>query len=204
MTAKPDEVTNKNRRVAGYTVFAVCMMVGLSFASVPLYDLFCRVTGYGGTTQQAEEASDIVLDRDVTIRFDASTNSALPWEFKPVQLKVEMKVGQNGIAFYRAKNTSDETIKGTATFNVTPQKAGPYFVKVDCFCFTEQVLKPGQEVDMPVEFFVDPEIADDPHMDDIKTITLSYTFFRLDDEEEGEVADTAENENGISIAVDAG
>ncbi|WP_420548214.1 cytochrome c oxidase assembly protein [Curvivirga sp.] len=205
MTVDSDKMAQRNKRVAIYTVLSVCFMVGLTYASVPLYDLFCRVTGYGGTTQQAEEASDVVLDRDVTIRFDASTNAALPWEFDPVQLKIEMKVGQNGVAFYRAKNTSDEIIKGTATFNVTPQKAGPYFVKVDCFCFTEQVLRPGEEVDMPVEFYVDPEIAEDPHMDDIKTITLSYTFFRLEEEEEDEVQDTVENKNGISpVTADAG
>ncbi|MTI11338.1 cytochrome c oxidase assembly protein [Curvivirga aplysinae] len=204
MTVDSDKIAQRNKRVAIYTVLSVCFMVGLTYASVPLYDLFCRVTGYGGTTQQAEEASNVVLDRDVTIRFDASTNAALPWDFDPVQLKVEMKVGQNGVAFYRAKNTSDEIIKGTATFNVTPQKAGPYFVKVDCFCFTEQVLRPGEEVDMPVEFYVDPEIAEDPHMDDIKTITLSYTFFRLE-EEEDEVQDTVENKNGISpVTAEAG
>lgn len=174
----------KNRKVALYATLGVFGMVGLSFASVPLYDLFCRVTGYGGTTQQSDEVADVILDRDVTVRFDASVNSELLWEFKPVQIKTDMKVGQSAMAFYRAKNTSDEPITGTATFNVTPLKVGQYFVKVDCFCFTEQLLNPGQEVDMPVSFYVDPAIADDPNLDDVKTITLSYTFFRADEEDE--------------------
>lgn len=196
--ANSQEVANKNRKVAIYASCAVFAMIGLSFASVPLYDLFCRVTGYGGTTQQAETESDVILDRDVTIRFDASVNSSLPWEFKPEQLSVDLKVGQTGMAFYKAYNDSDERIAGTATFNVTPQKAGPYFVKVECFCFTEQVLKPGEAVDMPVVFYVDPEIADDPNMDDIKTITLSYTFFRDEDAE-----DEDENEKGAEQLADA-
>ena len=191
------DIDKKNRRVALYSVFGVIAMVGLSYASVPLYDLFCRVTGYGGTTQQAEAASDVILDRDVTIRFDASTNSALPWEFKPEQLKMDLKVGQSGMAFYRATNTGSEPVTGTATFNVTPQKVGQYFVKVECFCFTEQKLNPGETVDMPVEFFVDPAIADDPNMDDIKTITLSYTFFRMDEEDE------ESNESGTDQLADA-
>ncbi|WP_421782842.1 cytochrome c oxidase assembly protein [Kiloniella litopenaei] len=171
----------KNARVAIILGGVVCGMVALAFASVPLYRLFCQVTGYGGTTQVSEVgATDdlVVTDRDVTIRFDSSVNGDLPWYFKPAQRAVDLKVGEEGIAFYRAKNTSDDKVKGVATFNVTPLKAGQYFVKVECFCFSEQTLLPGQEVDMPVTFYVDPEIENDPNLSDVKTITLSYTFFR--------------------------
>lgn len=152
-------------------------MIGMAYAAVPLYDLFCRVTGYGGTTQQAEHVSDIILDRMMTVRFDANTARDLPWGFRPQQVKVDLKVGEDGVAFYTAENLSDHPIVGTATYNVTPQKAGVYFAKIQCFCFTEQVLMPGEKIDMPVTFFVDPAIADDPDMDDVSTITLSYTFF---------------------------
>jgi len=161
-------------------------MVGLSFAAVPLYDMFCRVTGYGGTTQEAAEASRRTVDRRLTVRFDASVNGDLPWSFAPVQAEMDLQAGENALAFYRARNLSDSPVVGTATFNVTPQKAGIYFTKVECFCFTEQNLAPGQTMDMPVAFYVDPEFAGDPDMDDVNTITLSYTFFRsmTDDEPE--------------------
>lgn len=186
----------KNTRVALILGGLVCGMVGLAFASVPLYRLFCQVTGFGGTTQVAEAGSEeslAVIDRDMTIRFDSSVNGNLPWNFKPAQRAVDLKVGEEGIAFYRAKNTSKDTIKGVATFNVTPLKAGQYFVKVDCFCFSEQTLLPGQEVDMPVTFYVDPEIENDPNLGDVKTITLSYTFFRDDEEEGQKVSDLGNN-----------
>jgi len=153
-------------------------MVGLSFAAVPLYDLFCRVTGYGGTTQEAAAPSERIVDRTLTIRFDASVNGDLPWAFGPVKRAVSLRAGENGLAFYQARNRADVPVTGTATFNVTPQKAGIYFTKVDCFCFTEQRLGPGETAELPVAFYVDPEIADDPEMDDVNTITLSYTFFR--------------------------
>ena len=170
----------KNRRVALWLVLLVGGMVGLAYASVPLYQLFCQVTGYGGTPGRADvgqSAAEEVLDRQMTIRFDASTNRDLPWIFEPVQRQIDIPVGESGLAFYRAKNTSDRPVRGVATFNVTPLKAGPYFVKVDCFCFTEQTLLPGQEVDMPVTFYVDPAIDDENTLDEVKTITLSYTFF---------------------------
>ena len=186
----------KNKRVALVLGGLVCGMVALAFASVPLYRLFCQVTGYGGTTQVSEvgELEELVVsDRDITIRFDSSVNGNLPWNFKPAQRFVDLKVGEEGIAFYRAKNTSDDKIKGVATFNVTPLKAGQYFVKIECFCFSEQTLLPGQEVDMPVTFYVDPEIENDPNLIDVKTITLSYTFFRDDDEESQEVSDLGNN-----------
>lgn len=186
----------KNKRVAIIFAGMAAGMVGLSFASVPLYDLFCRVTGYGGTTQQAETGADRVLDRKVEVRFDGSVNAALPWEFRPEQKSVTMNVGQDSLAFYKAVNTGSEQVTGTATFNVTPQKAGQYFVKIDCFCFTEQTLEPGQEVDMPVTFYVDPAIDEDPNLDDVKTITLSYTFFRKETAET--VSEVEDNERGQS------
>jgi len=160
----------------------VAGMGGLAYASVPLYEIFCRVTGYGGTTQVAAIESDQVIDRVMKIRFDSNVNPALRWAFDPVLKSMELKVGENALAFYQAENQSDETIVGTATFNVTPDKAGLFFNKVDCFCFTEQVLKPGQKVDMPVTFFIDPSIVEDPNLDDVTTITLSYTFFRSQDQ----------------------
>lgn len=160
-------------------------MTGLTAASVPLYRLFCQVTGYGGTTQIADEAlSSDVLDQTIRVRFDAGVGSDLPWQFQPVEREVEVRIGEENLAFYKAVNTSDRPIVGSATFNVTPHKAGPYFAKIACFCFTEQVLQPGEAVDMPVSFFVDPAILDDANTRELPTITLSYTFFMLKDETE--------------------
>mgnify|MGYP000129382532 CR=1 FL=1 len=186
----------KNNRMAFVVVGVVALMVGMSFAAVPLYDLFCRVTGYGGTTQVAEEEADMIGTREMTVRFNASTSRGMPWDFKPVQVKMELLTGQTGMAFFRATNPTDEPIVGTATFNVTPQKAGIYFNKIECFCFTEQRLAPGQSIDMPVQFFVDPDIEEDRNLREVKTITLSYTFFRKENDEGdpvrvSAVADTA-------------
>ena len=142
---------------------------------------FGQVTGYGGTTQRADSATGVVLDKDITVRFDANTGEGMGWEFKPVQRHVTMKIGETTQISYRAKNISRSPSTGTATFNVTPQAAGAYFNKLECFCFTEQTLQPGEEVDMPVLFFVDPDIVDAPELRDITTITLSYTFFPVDD-----------------------
>lgn len=163
-------------RTATICVALVFGMVGLSYAAVPLYRIFCQVTGFGGTTQTAEMAPDEVLERRMEVRFDASIARGLDWKFKPAQHSVELQVGEVGLAFYRAKNLSDRPIIGTASFNVTPLKAGAYFTKIDCFCFTEQRLEPGQEMDMPVQFYIDPEIAEEVNLDEVKTITLSYTF----------------------------
>jgi cytochrome c oxidase assembly protein subunit 11 len=174
----------------------VAGMGGLAYASVPLYEIFCRVTGYGGTTQVAAIESDQVIDRVMKIRFDSNVNPALGWAFDPVLKSMELKVGENALAFYQAENQSDETIVGTATFNVTPDKAGLFFNKVDCFCFTEQVLKPGQKVDMPVTFFIDPSIVEDPNLDDVTTITLSYTFFRSQDQSAAKRIVQARSETG--------
>ncbi len=152
-------------------------MVGLAFASVPLYRLFCQVTGYGGTTQTAQALPDAPGQRVITVRFNADTNPDLPWSFKPGDAAVDLRVGEEGLTFYRAVNQGPVSTVGTATYNVTPQKAGIYFNKIECFCFTEQLLRPGEAMDMPVSFFVDPAIMDDPNLDDVSTITLSYTFF---------------------------
>jgi cytochrome c oxidase assembly protein subunit 11 len=152
-------------------------MVGMAFAAVPLYSLFCQVTGYGGTSQVAVSAPGAVSGRMMTVQFDASTAAGMPWKFKPAQRQIKVRIGEEQLAFYTAHNPLKRTVMGTATYNVTPHKAGPYFSKIDCFCFTEQVLEPGQSVEMPVSFFVDPDILKDPGLDDVKTITLSYTFF---------------------------
>lgn len=175
----------RSHRVTASALFLLILaMTGLTAASVPLYDLFCRVTGYGGTTQVAEDAAPEALEQTIKVRFDASIGDQLPWQFQPVEREIEVRLGEERLAFYRAVNVSDQPIVGSASFNVTPHKAGPYFSKIACFCFTEQVLMPGEEVDMPVSFFVDPAILDDANTQDLKTITLSYTFFMLEDETE--------------------
>ncbi len=155
-------------------------MGALAWASVPFYNWFCRVTGFGGVTQVAEAGSDTMLDRTITIRFDATTDSKMPWEFKPVERTMELKIGEDGLAFYEAYNPTDHPIAGQATYNVAPYEAGGYFNKVQCFCFTEQVLMPGERVQMPVNFFVDPAIVDDRDAKYINHITLSYTFYQID------------------------
>jgi cytochrome c oxidase assembly protein subunit 11 len=166
-------------------------MLGLTAAAVPLYRLFCQATGYGGTTQRAEAAPEQGLERTITVRFNADVDPDLPWSFAPEQRQVEVRIGEQSLAFYRARNRSDHAVVGQATYNVTPFKAGPYFSKIACFCFEEQVLQPGQEVDMPVSFYVDPAILDDRNTRDVHTITLSYTFFLLEDEPEALEADQA-------------
>ena len=168
-----------NARVAFATAGVVVGMVGLAFASVPLYRIFCQVTGYGGTTQRAEHAPDAAGERVITVHFNADiAGTNLPWIFQPVERDVRVKVGEERLIFYRAKNKSATPVVGTATFNVTPAKAGLYFQKIACFCFSEQTLAPGESVDMPVSFFIDPDIAKDPNTRDVRNITLSYTFFR--------------------------
>ncbi|EKF19872.1 cytochrome c oxidase assembly protein [Nitratireductor pacificus] len=170
---------NRNRNAAVLCLAMVGGMVGMAYAAVPLYQLFCQVTGYGGTTQRVEQYSDTVLDRKITVRFDANTNG-VPWEFRPVQREVTMRIGETMQISYMSRNLSNQPTSGTATFNVSPPRAGAYFNKVECFCFTEQELQPGESYDMPVVFFVDPEIVNVPELKDIKTITLSYTFFPLE------------------------
>ena len=172
---------NRNLRTASLAVLLVFGMTGLAFASVPLYRLFCQVTGFAGTPRMAV-ATDApgAEGKLVKVRFDANTNSALPWEFKPERNVERIAVGAREMAFYTAKNLSDKPVTGTATFNVTPAKAGQYFTKIQCFCFTEQTLKPGEEVRMPVVFFIDPRILEDPDASRIDEITLSYTFYPVD------------------------
>jgi len=157
-------------------------MIGLAYASVPLYRLFCQVTGFGGTTQQAELAAlpSRPLARTVSVRFDGNIAPGLAWSFHPVKTHETVRIGERRLAFYRATNTGSTPITGTATFNVTPHSAGAYFMKIQCFCFQEQTLQPGQSVDMPVVYFVDPEILKDPDGARIDEITLSYTFFPVD------------------------
>lgn len=172
----------RNLRTGAVLAGVVVGMVGMAYASVPLYELFCRVTGYGGTTQVAAAGAGRVLDRTMTVRFDSNVNPELSWKFEPAQRSMPLQVGETGLAFYRATNTGTTTLVGTATYNVTPDKAGLYFDKIDCFCFTEQVLRPGETVDMPVSFYLDPALADDRKMDGVTTVTLSYTFFRAQDQ----------------------
>ena len=177
---------NRNSRTALYALLGALFMLGMGYAAVPLYDLFCRVTGFGGTTQRASEsdaniAAQAALSagaKAISVRFDASTARDVPWTFQPVQSTDTVQIGQRDMAFYTARNNSNVPITGTATFNVEPEQTGRYFNKIQCFCFTEQVLKPGQEVRMPVLYYVDPKALDDPNMDDVEQITLSYTFHR--------------------------
>ena len=176
----------RNRRTMLMAFGIALAMLGLGYAAVPLYDLFCRVTGFGGTTQVATEAeADLAANiaasagaREFSIRFDANTASDMPWEFRPVQVTDRVSIGQRDMATYIARNNSSVPITGTATFNVEPEQAGRYFNKIQCFCFTEQTLQPGQEVRMPVLYFVDPAVLDDPNMEGVEQITLSYTFHR--------------------------
>jgi len=188
---------SRNSLVAGLCAVFVVGMIGMAYAAVPLYRLFCQVTGYGGTTQVASEGSTTVIDRRITVRFDANVSREMGWSFKPAQRLVELNVGETALAFYRAENKSSVATVGTATFNVTPLAAGAYFNKIDCFCFTEQALAPGQVTDMPVSFFVDPSIAEDPDLAKVNTITLSYTFFPTDSDDESDRPDATGNETQV-------
>ncbi len=170
---------------------------------MPLYRLFCQVTGFGGTTRLAAAAPAAAGERVITVRFNADVNRGLPWSFRPAQREVRVRVGEEALVFYVARNDSDVPITGTSTFNVTPDKAGIYFNKVECFCFTEQRLMPGESVDMAVSFFIDPAIVDDPYQDDVKTITLSYTFFRASGTEESETANGRTATLGVAAGVAA-
>lgn len=170
----------KNKRLILSVFGVVALMVGLAYVSVPLYTLFCQLTGFDGTTQRAETAPTTILDRQVTIRFNADVNSALDWSFKPEVNKMDIRVGQSALTSFKAHNNSTKAVTGTALYNVTPPKAGKYFNKMQCFCFGEQVLQPGETMDMPVLFYMDPEMDKDPNMDDVTTVTLSYTFYKAD------------------------
>lgn len=172
-----------NKRVALAMAGVVVVMVGLSFAAVPLYRIFCQATGYGGTTQRAASAPAQIGERVITVRLNADVATRdLSWDFRPAEPEVKVHVGEDRLVFFKAHNTGSEPSVGVATFNVTPFKAGPYFQKIACFCFSEQALEPNESVDMGVSFFVDPAISKDPNLNDVTTITLSYTFFRAKDE----------------------
>jgi cytochrome c oxidase assembly protein subunit 11 len=164
-------------RTALQLIGVVVLMASLSFAAVPFYRWFCQVTGFAGTTSVATAAPGAILDRTMKVRFDASKEAGMPWTFTPMQREMVVRVGETGLAFYEAHNPTDRVVAGTATFNVTPDAAGGYFTKIACFCFTEQVLQPGETVQMPVTFFVDPAMMDDPEGRFVREITLSYTFY---------------------------
>lgn len=180
-----DSQTARSNLRVGLMAFAgACAMLGLGYASVPLYRLFCQVTGFGGTTMtateaQAANAAALATGQKISIRFDASASSDMPWTFRPSQATDTVTIGERDIATYVAKNEGSKAVTGMATFNVTPEQAGKYFNKIQCFCFTEQTLAPGQEVTMPVLYFVDPAMLDDPNMAGVEQITLSYTFHRV-------------------------
>lgn len=187
-----------NLRVAALCSVFFVSMIGAAYAAVPLYTLFCQVTGFGGTTQRVDQYSDTILDRKISIRFDANTNG-VPWDFQPVQREVSMKIGETVKIHYTAKNLASESTAGKATFNVTPDMAGAYFNKVECFCFTNTTLKPGETLDMPVVFYIDPAIVDVPELKNTKTITLSYTFFRTEAEKPvAAAAKTGQNDSNLN------
>ena len=171
-------MTGSNRTAAWLALVAL-VMVSLSFAAVPFYQWFCQQTGFGGTTSVAEAAPDQVLERTIKVRFDASLEAGMPWTFRPEQTEMTIRIGETGLAFYQVSNPTDRAVAGQATYNVTPDAAGLYFSKIECFCFTEQVLQPNETVSMPVTFFVDPAMVLDPEGTLVQEITLSYTFHEI-------------------------
>lgn len=170
-------LSNRHRRTAMWCGVLVVAMVGAAYAAVPLYRMFCEATGFDGTPRIATKPSDTVLERTVNVRFDANIAPGLAWEFEPMQGPANVKLGETTLIFYKATNTSDHTITGSATFNVFPEAAAPFFNKLECFCFTEQTLAPGQTIEMPVSFFIDPAIVKDKDARATTHITLSYTFY---------------------------
>ncbi len=178
--ARPMPIARRNRKSLLSLLAVVGVMGGAAWASVPLYDWFCRVTGFGGTPLVAEAVGDTVLDQVITVRFDASLSSDMPWTFRPLERAIETRVGEQNLAFYEAHNPTNSPVAGSASFNVYPFSVGAYFTKIDCFCFEEQLLMPGERVEMPVSFFVDPGIVDDAETRDLGVIILSYTFHRVE------------------------
>jgi cytochrome c oxidase assembly protein subunit 11 len=181
--AHDSEAARRNLRVGALAFAGALFMLGLGYAAVPLYQMFCQITGFGGTTQVASEAeaaraASLASGQKISIRFDASTASDVPWTFRPSQATDTITIGERDIATYVARNEGSKSITGMATFNVEPEQAGKYFNKIQCFCFTEQTLAPGQEVTMPVLYYVDPAMLEDPNMKGVEQITLSYTFHR--------------------------
>ncbi len=190
------------QKTLAMTVAAVVVMGSLAWASVPFYNWFCKVTGFGGTTLVSDTGSDVVLDRVMTVRFDGSLERGMPWEFKPVVRLMDLKIGETGLAYYEAYNPTDRVIAGTASYNVAPFSAGGYFTKIDCFCFTMQVLQPGERVQMPVTFYVDPEIVNDPEAKYLQQITLSYTFHETDLPEDYKAEGQKEQASNLQINQD--
>ncbi|SMC89060.1 cytochrome c oxidase assembly protein [Primorskyibacter flagellatus] len=191
---------NRQNKTAVQLVGVVVVMGALAWASVPFYNWFCRVTGFGGVTNVATAAGADILDQTIKIRFDASTDRDMPWEFKPMQRTMTLRIGEEGLAFYEAYNPTDKPIAGQASYNVAPYSAGNFFYKIECFCFTEQVLQPGERVEMPVNFYVDPEIVDDRDAKHTNHITLSYTFHQIDLPEQAQAAleDGPANEKNVN------
>ena len=179
---------NGKQRTLFQTIALVLVMGGLAWASVPFYDWFCRVTGFSGVTAVASGDSEIILDKTIKIRFDASLERDMPWDFKPVQREMTLRIGETGLAFYEAYNPTDRPVAGSASYNVAPFDAGGFFAKIDCFCFEEQVLQPGERVQMPVTFYVDPAIVEDRDAKYAKSITLSYTFYEIELPQEAQAA----------------
>ena len=199
-----NRIADPAKRTAAMLVTVVIVMGGLAWASVPLYDLFCRVTGYGGATNVAESGSDVILDQTIEVRFDANVDRSLAWEFAPVERSMTLRLGETGLAFYEAHNPTDRPIAGQASYNVAPYAAGAYFDKIECFCFTEQVLQPGETVQMPVSFYVDPAILEDREGKYVHSITLSYTFYEIDmppdpTEEQASLAEPLTPASGAAI-----
>lgn len=186
---------NSNTRTLAGLVGVIFFMGAMAWASIPLYNWFCRVTGYGGTPGTETAAPGEILDQTIKVRFDASRDRGFPWEFRPLVREMELRIGETGLAFYEAYNPTDRPVAGQAAYNVTPFDAGGFFNKIDCFCFTEQVLQPGEWVEMPVTFYVDPGIVSDRDAKFVHTITLSYTFYEIDLPRE-QAALTAEGETG--------
>ena len=193
MTNDTDEARRGTRKTVIVLVGVVVTMGALAWASVPFYNWFCRVTGFGGVTGVASGDSDVILDQTIKVRFDGNLDRNMPWSFKPMQREMEVRIGETGLAFFEAYNPTDHPIAGQASYNVTPYEAGGFFEKIECFCFTEQVLQPGERVEMPVTFFVDPAIVDDRDAKYTHTITLSYTFYEIDlPQQQAALADDAE------------
>jgi cytochrome c oxidase assembly protein subunit 11 len=192
------KLQGKNRTLV-QLVGVVVTMGSLSFAAVPFYDWFCRVTGYGGTPSVAEASTGEILDQTVKVRFDGSVEQGMPWIFKPVERSMEIRIGETGLAFYEAHNPTDRVIAGTASYNVFPDTAGGYFTKIECFCFQEQVLQPGETVQMPVSFFVDPSMVDDPDAKFVHEIVLSYTFHETALPEEQAALQTSPAANAAAV-----
>ena len=180
----PKKSFDPKSKTALQALSLVVFMGALAWASVPFYDWFCRVTGFGGVTNTADTGSDEILDQTITVRFDASKERGMPWEFKPMVREIEMRIGETGLVFYEAYNPTGRAVAGQASYNVAPYQAGYFFNKIACFCFEEQVLQPGERVEMPVTFYVDPEIVTDRDAKYTQEITLSYTFYEIDLPEE--------------------